>query len=447
MSFYKNLLNRLENLSKIGDWQSMMLECANTVLKFNSDKKGEFLVFGSRELDSALEKAGSIATNALNIKQPQSKPSEKIIYLATELYSTGGHTRAINDIIRSQPQKEHLILLTNLHERFNKNEIEKSVAHIFSTDAEIQVAPEGFGNKFLWIIKILQEINPEKLFLFNHHYDSIAVAAAIKGFAQEIFYYHHCDHNLALGVFLKNAHHVDCSNININICKNYLGIKNPKYWPLTAEDKGARENFSFLKTGELITCSHGGEQKFSNFGNFNYFEGIIKRLKARSGIHEHIGPLSELTKEAFMTAIRNAQIEPSRVKIIGPVPDLWNYLKSSNIDLVIASFPEHGGRGAVETMGVGMPMLVHDSSISPLLSSKNFVYQGAYGWSDWEDFVRVIRDVQVNDLESHQISSRNHYLEWHQPQELNYALSHIKKNVESPPMQSHYTDTFALFVR
>src|ERR1700674_5333985 len=79
------------------------------------------VIFGSRVLDELCQKIGWIALNKndllkdSNFSNPYTENDpETVIYVATTLYPTGGHTAVIEEFIQFQPNKKHTILLTDI---------------------------------------------------------------------------------------------------------------------------------------------------------------------------------------------------------------------------------------------------------------------------------------------------------------------------------------------
>ena len=72
-------------------------------------------VFGSVILDQLCQRIGSelLKIQAPFLENQHNPDNELIIYIATQLYITGGHTAVIEDLIKARPEKKHLILITD----------------------------------------------------------------------------------------------------------------------------------------------------------------------------------------------------------------------------------------------------------------------------------------------------------------------------------------------
>lgn len=447
MSRYSEIIENLEKLLAAGDWGNVLASLANEVMKINSEPLAKAVVFGSPELDRLCQRAGEMAWIS-GVVEPLAPFSEQlVVHVATELYhKVGGHTLALKDVIRAQPDMRHVVLLTNLHDRVLEPDL---VFSDLDSVQEVNVAPSGdVATKLVWLLAKLRQLRPAKLVLFQHHYDSVAIAGALPQVANEVFYFHHCDHDMALGVYLPNAFHVDCVNLSYENCRSHLGVHNQVYWPLVSPDMGGRDaSHEFMRGGRLTTCSHGSFNKFIAAGRYSYFEMIQRRLSEVSGIHLHIGPLPDQMLADFHEALSSNGIDSSRFQHVPPVASLWAYLRDSDIDLCISSFPLGGGKGNVEAMGAGLPILVQQSTLARCYSSRDSVYEQAFWWQTPAQFMGVLQSVTPDLLSLHAAKARSHYEAWHHPRELEYAINNGRRTTSQPPMYPFQTDTFALHCR
>jgi hypothetical protein len=301
--------------------------------------------------------------------------------------------------------------------------------------------------KTLWLMSALRQLRPGRLMLFNHHHDAACVAAAQPEAACETIYYHHCDHDMALGLYLAHARHADCSNVGFERCSHQLGVQGPLYWPLVSADLGARiATHSFLQQ-PLVTCSHGSPVKFMSLGRYEYFDVIRRRLCEVPGRHVHIGALPENFVAPFVQSLAAADIDPSRFEHVQPVPSLWTHLRDSAIDLVISSFPVQGFKGLVETMGAALPVLMQQSALSKNHSTLDLVYPEALRWRTPDELIGVLRELNAPALQAQAAAARRHYESWHHPRELAYAVNSPRLTAPVPPVYPFVPDTLALYWR
>ena len=446
MSRYTNIITGLEDMLQAGNWSGVLVALANEVFNLTKDPIAKAIVFGSPEFDRYCLEAGDLAWKASGSEALGPFDQGLAVHVATELHhKVGGHTLALKDVIRAQPALRHVILVTNLN---NMPLDLPAVVRDMSTPPEVRLAPTGtVVTKTLWLHSQLRELRPGALTLFQHHHDSVAIAGALPQSAFETFYFHHCDADMALGVYLPHAFHVDCSNVAYEKCR-HLGVENQVYWPLVSADLGCRpKSHTFMQDRTLTTCSHGSHLKFLSPGRYSYFDLIQKRLEEVNGVHLHIGPLEENIIQTFTNKLMENGIDPLRFKYIKPVASLWAYLRDSNIDLCISSFPIQGAKGMVETMGAGIPVLIQQSTLSKNYSTRDITYKEAFWWQDPGQFIAELQRVTPELLGLQSEFSRKHYELWHHPRELFSAINNGHRTAMLPPSYPMRFDTLAMYYR
>ena len=407
------------------------------------DPKTSAVIFGSERLDrlclaigdAMVKKERTLIACTLTAKNNDSH----VVTLATHLDRYGGHTLVIEDVIRAQPDKPHIILLTDL---FNLADLE-SLAERLSPIAELRVAPRrSILEKMKWLLDQLRAIRPDRIILFNHHEDAVAIASMQPWLGStKIIFYHHADHALCLGVHLPKVIHIDPHNIGYKNCREHIGLKDNWYLPLVVQDRGARSaQLGFMRDGILRTCSSGTSNKFFQPYHHVYNELILKVLVVQSRIHFHIGNLSEDQLNSILTRLIAAGIDTCRFVHIPWVPSLWSALKENKIDLYISSFPLGGGRASIEAMGSGTPLLIHESYLSRSHGGADLAYPEAFVWREPNEFYAYIDSINLEILEDHSKRARQHYEAHHLPQIMASELHHICAGEGSltPPLLRSY---------
>lgn len=367
-------------------------------------------VFASKPLDEACLRIGRrlLHESRRNNNRFQSAVSGEAVYIATELYMTGGHSAVLSDFISHQPAYRHRILLSDLFAVQDKTSIENRFAAL---GAAIEWAPNGDPAKKLhWLQNRLWELNPRRTFLFNHHQDAVAVAAAQRDLVGELFFYHHGDHSLCLGVHIPHSVHIDFRGFGFENCRNSLRVAHNVLVPITVDDSGARpQSMRFLVDGMLRTCSSGAAHKFENPYRYEYSAIVPKILAVTGGQHLHLGPLSADTLDTIRTELGKRNIDPGRFRNIHSVPSVWNALIDNGIDLYLSSFPHGGVRAAVEVMGSATPMAVHVNYSFPALSELDAVYPEAFNWRNPDELFQFLPRIDQDFLQEQSARARHHY--------------------------------------
>ncbi|HSB31254.1 MAG TPA: hypothetical protein VLD55_06595 [Candidatus Sulfobium mesophilum] len=409
-----------------------------------TSKRATATVFGSERLDWLCLSIGE-AVASLNPVTSEEKMSDvDVVIIASHFDRYGGHTLVVEDLIRAQPEKKYLILLTNLLNATDKDSMHKR----FGSLSEVRVAPSGNAlEKLRWLLMQLNAIKPGHIFLFNHHQDAPAIAAMQPGVRSKVFFYHHADHNLCLGVHLPGAIHIDCHNIGYYNCRLHEKLKDNLYLPLSVDDRGARPgNLEFMRDGLLRTCSCGTHIKFDPLYTYPYVELISKRLALFAGVHFHIGGLPDGVLESIRRQLALDGVDTNRFIHIPWVDSLWSALIKHEIDLYISSFPIGGGRASIEAMGAGIPLLVHVGSLSRFHGAADIVYPEAFSWKDPAEFEQCLSSLSPQTLKEHSKSARTYYENNHTPQLMAGELVNICRGEGKliPPRVRPYSPDYLL---
>ena len=391
-------------------------------------------VFGSRKLDELCLLIGKQAKkNCDPITDVGVNLPKGILFLVSHIERYGGHSKVCIDLANQVfPAVESSIIVTNIHGKFSEDEINVNCPVIVCPDA-----PDI--NKLIWLINKINTINPTKIILFNHHQDAVLIAA-LEPFigSREIIYYHHADHNLALGVHLPNVSHVDPTNIGYFSCREGEGLKDNLYFPLAIKDRGSRSS-NFCEQ-DIKTCSSGSYgPKFGIPYKFRYFDFIISRLILRDGIHFHVGNIPENSLAEFRKDLNKNNISLDRFINVPYVDSLWDFLVNKKIDLYISSFPMAGARATMEAMGAGVPILLHDSPFQRFFAGKDSAYPEVFLWKTKEQFDEFIELIDPRSLIKASSQARNRYLAEHSVDKfLEYVLdAPISSCVHPPPLVEH----------
>jgi hypothetical protein len=187
-------------------------------------------VLSSKDLDHLCLELGNISS----AEPVQYKDRDHTVYLVTELYKTGGHTRVLRDLICAEPAGGRTMLVSNILESANTD----TVLDLFEdVGADVRIAPPGdMASKLYWLQEQLRQLSPRKTYMLIHHYDAVSVAAAQKQLVGQLNFFHNCDHRLGLGIHIPHAKHIDFHAKGFYHCRESEGIVDNVICRLTVED-------------------------------------------------------------------------------------------------------------------------------------------------------------------------------------------------------------------
>ncbi|WP_275099285.1 glycosyltransferase [Sedimenticola hydrogenitrophicus] len=399
-------------------------------------------VFASHDLDQLCLHIGR--QNLVNLGKLHEDPwsdstiRPRVAYIVSSLQKSGGHSRLVQDFVRSQPEKNHLILSTEVGGPSDKNYLAK----LFAEDGNIRFlcAPRGdLQSRLTWLQSLLHAVQPEHVHLFNHHQDSVAVAALIPELELKGSFHHHGDHHLCLGVHMNHLTHVDLHPMGYHYCRDKLGIDN-RYLPLTFEDKQYIPlQTEFMRGGHLTTATAARSNKVEIPYYVSYLDTIPHVLKITGGRHIHIGRLTPWSLHRIYSQMRKQGVQKDRFVYIQWTPSVWQSLQEHKVDVYIASFPYGAGLTLIEAMGAGIPVIMHQHMFSRVLSGLELAYPEAFRWADPEDLLAHLTALEPERLEREKRLSRLRYETFHRPEILrDYLRDPDSMQLPVPPLTSEF---------
>lgn len=389
-------------------------------------------ILGSKTLDDLCQRIGKASLSNINLETSGAPEQEKpvFVYLVTKLQKSGGHTRVIEDFIRAQPAGRHIILSTELDGASDINYLMDGIAK--QCDVEFEQAPKvSYQQRLIWLQKRLLELPSKRVFLFNHHHDSVAIAAIQPEMELNSCFYHHGDHHLCLGVHVSHFEHIDFHSGGYHHCRDELGIDNT-YIPLTVNDKGKRTDTSFMNNNMLTTCTAARSNKIEVPYIISYLEVIPQLLELTKGKHIHIGRLTPWALFRIRRRLKQYDIPLDNFIYIPWVESVWKSLHEHQVDLYIASFPYGGGLTLIEAMGASIPLAIHQHIFSRVLSGVDIAYPEAFGWRYPDELLNYCASLDADVLKEQGHLSRMQYEEFHSQDDLQSFLSDMESKKLSP---------------
>lgn len=294
-----------------------------------------------------------------------STDSKLLVYIATEVYPTGGHTRVIEDIVAALTGYRHALILTNMRDfhpdlaalRPRFNELGLTI-HLLR-EASWEEKSREFS-------ALLSALRPQAILLFAHPQDVIANAGVPGHAAPRVVFLHHSDHKPSLGSGRTDYVHVDLTPACHRICASRPELR-ASLLNLTVKDRGTAK---LVEQPSVVGVTCGSAYKYAGSSEFSYaqllaalFSGGVDRLL-------HIGDMPASQKNQIRADIAAGGQDPRRVHFLPDTPSLAAKLIEISPHFYLTSHPLGGGKATVEALSVGVPTLyVCPASTLPLLNT------------------------------------------------------------------------------
>ncbi|MEO5346840.1 MAG: hypothetical protein H7834_10750 [Magnetococcus sp. YQC-9] len=308
------------------------------------------------QLDLLAHQAGLELLAQIGMRTP-THPTETLLYLATEVYAVGGHTRIIEDMVRTLPEFRHILILTDidgnhatglnpfapLEPLFRTIGLEYRILNAATLVGKVQELGA-------WIAAIA----PRGVFHLAHHHDAVINAALHADSAPTVLFIHHADHCPSLGASRADFIHLDHFPGCHDACLNHSGTT-PILLPLSCRDNGIIPPTP--PADPLIGLTCGSCMKYLGREVFSYPEMLIAFFKAGMGRLYHVGLVPEVIQWQFRQEIVQAGIDPERLIFLGEQPALHPCLQQVNPDFFLGSYPVGGGKTTIEVLSSGVPVI------------------------------------------------------------------------------------------
>jgi len=305
---------------------------------------------------------------------------------------------------------------------------------------EFEFAPQGAHlQKLTWLQQRLLGLSPDTVWLFNHHQDSVIVAAVQPESGYQVRFYHHGDHHLCLGVHLAYAEHIDPHPMGFHFCRDVLCISNNRYLPLVARDQGIRAAHPARTDAALVTCTAASSNKLEVPYFIRYVDVVPQLLQASKGKHIHIGCLSPFALWEIRRGMRRLGLPDSAFEHIPYVPSVWRTLQEKKVDVYLASFPYGGAKTLIEAMGCGVAVVLQMHPFSRLLCTYDMAPAEAFKWRHTSELCTYLKQIGCEELTRQGQLSRRCYQEFYCEDLLRKGLADWGQALPAPALSKGFS--------
>ena len=407
--------------------------------------------YDMRQID---QRVANLAFKYCNVSPCRKEPKNCIIYLATELYANGGHTKCLREYM-SLLNKEYkqFLLLT----RFTSTDLRNS-----STIKSLKEYSELYGeelNPVSWrkgITSLYNHIchfSPKVIFVFIHPddiYGAMLLSLIHRNTNISILYYPHASHYPNIGMNFANLtlHNLP---VTARFTRNkrkfsrthVLGLIGKKLedFPIFTTEQIISQKQKFgLKENEICVMSGGSAYKFFDSPNHSeFFQTIKKLLEARSNIRVVI--LSDFNTRQTEWIENFFSNSKSRDRLVLTLSTPLYELAFSCADIFLDSFPVSAALTMVDLMRLRVPAVVKINKNNELWSFHEYQkVDYPYMFEKVEDFFKGTLQLIDNKSERDRISYIN-YKFYLSKYEGNICKTKLCRLIENHDNLDQYIDT------
>ena len=281
------------------------------------------------------------AEYAINTYEVKENSNDRTLHVATEVYSSGGHTRVINNWIKFEGKEQDLLIINSKRSQITdwlKNTliVAKGKIILLQEKDDLEKAKELFN-----IAK-----NYKRIILHVHPNDIIPILAFSNSkIRRKIYFYNHADHVFWLGLTI-NKCVLDLTFDGRIMSLKKRGVKNTKVLSIPLEknikeekvvDRNQIYKLYNLECNSKVIFSMATEYKYNTILKYNFFEfleELIPFLIENNTYFLIAGP--SLSKESWKKIYEKSKkrIIPLGIVSKEKVKELWKI-----VDIYVDSFP------------------------------------------------------------------------------------------------------------
>lgn len=319
------------------------------------------------------------------------------VFICTEIYSTGGHTRILEDII-SKLSGPSAIILTDIFDRYatGKLNFNYTVKNLKNTSI-IALPKMSLVDKVRNLYDVLKTIKAKSITLIAHHQDVIAYSSCNSRVKIPQLFIHHADHNPTLGATIKHYKHIDLNNALYRLCQD-AGEVQPYILPMTSK----KQFKNYVHKSNYSTATSGSFNKFCTYGELSFANIVKTILTSSTGNHYHIGSIPDEYLKYIDIALTTAGIDSYRFKYLGNVNSLTDALLKNDVDIYITSAPTGGGKAFVDATSCGIAIfrftVPHETQRIQKYIENYFYPNNLPTWSNLTELSNNFNNYNISEL-------------------------------------------------
>ena len=372
----------------------------------------------------------------------------RIAFLATELYDTGGHTECLKNVIASLHGEYDIALFCSKYFSTEKKAPLK-LSYIKKRSVlfdGIEFNGIAFKDSALSLFYKIYAYAPKVLFVYMHMDDSLGVAvlALLKKYTDiKIFYFNHGAHYPALGFSFADAS-LECmpstqylteQKREFNKCirvvlPSSLQEENPSF---SDDEIQLKRKELGVRNGNLCTVSGGALYKFFEGDKSSYFE-FIKNILQQVPNLQHVF-MSNITKSAMRKVKNIFKDDPEAFsRLIFEPLSIEYQLVFKMADVFVDSFPVSAALTQIDLMRLKVPSVVKINRDDTKISFHEYMPENyAYMSENLDGLEKMLLKLLGSKNLRKEVAEQNyvHYLNFYEGRAVRKCYKNIIENADN----------------
>lgn len=277
---------------------------------------------------------------------------DKVLFVVTEPYMTGGHTRLMENLGLMLDKKSDLLIT-----RSSCNSVRERLALVFSEINEISINSKKSNSDY--IVNLVCEISKYENIILNIHPEDIftvIACAVVKSFNKnlKVFFVNHADHVFSYGATVADVwFEISLYGHSLDELRNLKGKRSFIGIPINKAESEFFRNIKYPTLDNVVNCTTAGSAiKYKPSNGHSIIPLIKKMLKTNTSLNVNVIGANLITNYWWWWP--KIQFF-NKLKINRTLPYLDYIDVTKNADLYIDSHPMPGGTAFVEQFIQGNP--------------------------------------------------------------------------------------------
>jgi len=343
-----------------------------------------------------------------------------IVYITGALYIKGGHTREIEDWIKTTyADKKNIILLSAPAGNSNLQQLENLKAQ----NIEVLYTQEtGLVERIKWLQQKLFELAPQAVLVSTTPTDLVSLAALQPELLQNLYWNLSIDSGVSIGVHLAPITKIIVKRPYFYfLLRDQLQLKNLAYIPFNRPDViGKREQYvSTAPDKKIFTAScTSASYKIESEYKYRFVDVVPNILKTTGGKHFHYGDISKNNLARLYENMDRLGVARENFVYVNYVPSLAKALIENDVDILLQTFPFGGGLVTIEGLQAGKMIINQKNYATYLNNLSDFCYKNAFSWNTPQELYDYLRNLSREEIIRQSRLARQTYEQEHDSKHL-----------------------------